>query len=177
MLKFNKKLLVVLCVMSSSCTAGGDLKSKCDIWIKSAVKSVESVPPKDRFIKALQQLQQACEAESLGKLKQAASKCLTAPTPSLRQDILLQASAVYYPESCLDIGSGQPAKKLLHICLEDDFPKGSYTSILPHIDAASYLYGKAVEKELKNAGIDQMYSHKFMLNYFLGAAADFEERQ
>ena len=178
MIKLNQKLFsIFICIVSSNCTADNASKTQCDKWIVNAVKTVESVPPKDRFKRSLDQLQSACEQLIPDKLKQAAKNSLQTTSVSQRQTILQQATAPYFSKSCLDIGAGQSAKQLMHICLGEDFLNGPYTSILPNIDAASYLYGKVIEKEFKNARLDPFYAKKFLLNYFLGAALEFEDQK
>ena len=138
-----------ICITSSNCAAADEPKTLCDQWIINAVKTVELAPSHDRFKRSLEQLQSACEITIPGELRQAAKKSLAALSVKERQNILLQATTSYFSKSCLDIAADQPAKKLMHICLGEDFPNGPYTSLLPNIDAAAYLYGKAIEQELK----------------------------
>ena len=164
-----------ICSTSSNCAAKDEPKNLCDQWIINAAKTVESAPSSDRFKRSLEQLQSACETTIPGELRQAATKSLAALSVKERQNILLQATTSYFSKSCLDIAADQPAKKLMHICLGEDFPNGPYTPLLPNIDAAAYLYGKAIEQELKKSGLDQFHAKKFLLNYFLGAALEREK--
>jgi hypothetical protein len=172
------KLLAFLfiCIVSSHCAANTEEKTPCDKWIVDAVHNIQSVPPNKRFKRALEQLQHACEAIPV-TLKQAATDSLKATSVKQRFNILLQAAAPYYQDACRDIAAGRPAQELFEFCQGDDYPDGPFGAMLTHVDAATYLYGKAVEKELKKAGIDKHYSKLFILNYFLGAGLAFEDQK
>jgi hypothetical protein len=164
----------MLVLLFSGCINKQVLATPCEQWMESAVKAVESVPPAQRFETALQQVSKACKEAIAESLRNAAVNSLKHKDFTKRRKILMAASAPYFPDACQDTPVSHPAKRLLHICLGSDYKGGTYTSVLDNVDAAAYLFGKALEKNFNDAGIDADDQKKFLLNYFLGAALAYE---
>lgn len=118
---------------------------------------------------SLDRIAQSCQDVIPASLKQSIQQGKNY-TRDKQLALLQQSVKTYFPTACSDTKPSAPAKSLPHICLGDDFPDGRYTSILENIDAASYMFGKAVEQELLKISVDKNQVKRFMLNYFLGAA-------
>jgi hypothetical protein len=189
-LKMQKIIRVVsfmfIGILSSQCAANDNKQTTCEKWLAGAIKDIESVPQQARFERALKQIQQACDKAIPEKLKTAAADGLKAKSPQQRFTILMQGATPYFPSICQDIEAGKPASYLLPVCKGNDSEDGDYTAMLPYIEASSYLYGKAIEKELnrvelkaiiRNSRVNTLYLKKFMLNYFLGAQYDYKTRK
>lgn len=179
-------LFLFSCLFSVHCMAENDKATTCEKWLAKAVKDVESVPPQKRFIRSLEQLKIACEQAIPKKLKQAATDALATKNPQQRFTILLNSTAEYFPSICYDIEIKKPASYLESVCKGDDATEGIYTDVLPFLEASSYLYGKAIEKELKKATLktqirdtpkNNLHINKILLNYFLGAQLDYSDRK
>ena len=106
----------------------------------------------------------------------AASNGLSAK-PHDRSKVLRQASADYFPKICMTQAHASGSAILLHpSCLSPEFANGPLSLFLKNLDVAAYMYGQAIEKEFKKNNFDPSHSKRFMLNYYLGAAIEFESR-
>jgi hypothetical protein len=186
-MKFVKvNLCLTILILSVHCQAENTTLTACEKWLASAVRDIESVPPPQRFTLALRQLTQSCEQAIPGKLRHAAADALKTRNHKQRFVILLKAASDYFPRICQEIDQEKPASYLVSVCKEDDDKDGIYKDLLPHLEASTYLYGKAIEKELKKDELktvilatpeNKLYIQKIMLNYFLGAQHDYKARQ
>ncbi len=161
-------------VLSGVSASNDNVQENCNDWLIKSVKLMESKPMKERVKIFLTRVSKACD-KIPKKMIQAARRSIDADSEQ-RYRILQKASASHFPKSCLDYPSLEPAKYLMRVCLEDDYSDGLYSAILLNISSGDYMYGKALEKELKKiSNIDSFYSQKIMLNYFTSAAMLYEE--
>ena len=173
----NIKLFIIasLYLFSSSSIAFSAEPNECDLVLVNAIKEVETVSPDKRFVKTLNIINNLCEEHVSKKLRLAAVSSLSLPYLE-RQRNLQKAAASYFPRVCIDTKATALAKSLAHTCQEVDFKSKRFASSLLNVDAASYMYGKALEQELINSGTRKSHRHKIMLNYFLGAAFEYERQ-
>lgn len=168
--------LICLTIGAVSCDAGASTTDNCTKWLTGAIKQQESVTPDKRFSVSLEQLANVCTGVFPQPLQQAIvqSKNVKADAQLIH---LQKAVKTYFPETCSDTGATVAAKYLPHVCLGEDLNTGTYSSILENVASAAYLFGKVVEQELLKSELDKHRVKRFMLNYFLGAAHSFEQRQ
>jgi len=141
----------------------------CNDWLIKSVKLMESKPMRKGVKIFLVQVSHACD-KIPEKLIQAARSSADVD-PDQRYRVLKKASASFFQKKCLDNPAPEPAKYLPPSCKE------THTAILSNISSGEYLYGRAMEKELKKiSDIDSFYSRRIMLNYFLSAAILYKER-
>ncbi|HED33077.1 MAG TPA: hypothetical protein ENJ08_02515 [Gammaproteobacteria bacterium] len=161
-------------ILSGVSASNDDTQESCNDWLIKSVKLMESKPMKERVRIFLTRVSKACD-KIPEKMIQAARRSIDADSEQ-RYRILQKASASYFPKSCSDYPSLEPAKYMKRVCLEDDYVDGVYSAALLSISSGEYLYGKALEKELKKiSNIDSFYSRRIMLNYFLSVAILYEE--
>ena len=164
--------IFILSVVTTGCYSKAKITT-CPSWLDSAILAIESIPPNARYKQSLIEISRQCNDDLPLILKKAAQRSLSV-SPVKRSKLLQNAAASYFSSSCLDSDSTEPASKLNHICLGKDFIDGSYTSITENISVAAYMFGKAIENELNKSKNNPEKIKKFMLNYFLGAAQEFE---
>jgi len=80
----------------------------------------------------------------------------------------------YFSEICFESSPDDNAKSLPHICLGDDFIDGQFTSLLPSIDIASYLFIKSIEIKFSTIFKRKEEYNRFILNMMLSAALNRE---
>ncbi len=160
-------------LVAATCRASG--ASGCEKWLSDANRTIEKVPMAQRWEKTLEVLAQACEVVPAG-LRGAAEKSLRKSRAEQRQAIL-EASSSYFSQACLPSDPGMPASKLLHVCLGSDYPNGEFGSILQDLDAATYLYGKALQRELEKAGLYEQQGRRVLGNFFLSNALSRESER
>lgn len=160
------------------------IPEKCGRWLASVVKDMESVPLAQRYRRGLSRLQTGCDNVLSPVLMNAAKMTLKTKHRDKRFVILMDSAKSYHNESCsYQIPPGKSAEYLNHLCWGDDYPDGPFSGVLSEIDAATYLYGKAIQTELrknlimKDSMTKDFYVKKFMLNFFLGAQLEFEKMQ
>jgi hypothetical protein len=164
--------LVFIAIMAwsslAACAAQVTEVEDCSLWLDETNTLVGSVPVPDRYQKTLELLATGCEIIPQS-LKEAARQSLK--SPSIEQAAILgRAAAPYFASACASEEFSMPASKLLHICLGSDFPHGEFGSMLSKIDAASYLYGKALQQEFINSGVYDQHGKRILLNFFLSNA-------
>lgn len=128
----------------------------------------EALPIRQRYQKILEELAKGCRAIPTG-LCEAARNCLNKKGADAKKT-LITAAASYFSSACVPENPGIPASNLLHICKKGDFPQGEFSSMLENIDAATYLYGKALKKEFEKAGIYEPHGKRLLSNFFLSNA-------
>ncbi len=178
-----KQILIILLFIgfagSGGCTETTKKSSSCDTWIINAGKAI-NVSPAQQFNNGLKQLHIGCDGLIPEPLMNAAGDSLKTADSKERFKVFTNAVAAYYRKACFSIEPGKPAKDLFDFCLEGDYPDGDYAGMLPNLDAAVYLFLKAIEKELKKnmpkSRMNDFYVSKFMQNLFLAAALDYEKQ-
>lgn len=158
--------MVGMCVVA--CAAPVQPEMNCERWLTETISKIESVPMEKRYFKILEELGKGCKAIPPA-LSGAASKSFKEKGPEAKKT-LIEAAAPYFSTACLPNDPGIPADELLHICKKNDFPNGEFSSILKNIDAASYLFGKALQTELEKAGIYEPHGKRLLSNFFLSNA-------
>jgi hypothetical protein len=171
-------MVFVIVLSAVACAKELNHPDLCEQWLIEAGKTL-AVAPEKRFKHGLMKIQQGCGNLIPDILRKAAGEALSVSRSSGRFKIFTRAAATYYRSACFEILPGKPAEDLFDFCLEGDYPDGNYSGILHSIDAADYLFLKAVEKELsKNiakTSESKFYAQKFMQNLFLAAALDYEK--
>jgi hypothetical protein len=156
-------LSVLVAVTCRASSAGG-----CEKWLAETNRSIEKVPMAQRWDRTLELLAQGCEVVPAA-LRDGAQKSLRRSRAEQRR-ALVEASATYFSESCAPGDPGMPASQLLHVCLGSDPPDGAFGSMLENIDAATYLYGKALQQELEKAGLYEPHGARMLGNFFVSNA-------
>jgi hypothetical protein len=128
----------------------------------------EALPIRQRYKKVLEELAKGCRAIPTG-LSEAARNCLNKNGADAKR-ALITAAASYFSSACIPEDPGIPAGNLLNICKKGDFPQGEFSSMLDKIDAAVYLYGKALKTEFEKAGIYEPHGKRLLSNFFLSNA-------
>jgi hypothetical protein len=80
------------------------------------------------------------------------------------------AAAPYVSKECISDDSTSAADKLLHICFEQAWPQGDFSGMIKHVDAATYLYCRALKKEYEKAGRYDEYGEKLLFNLLISNA-------
>lgn len=174
--------ILVLCLLSvgaltGACVANSESDGNCNDWLAKSVKLVESRPfaKGERLKTIFIQISDAC-SQIPEKLIRAARHSIDAGHEQ-RYKILKKASASYFPKSCLDNPSLEPAKYLVYYCGRNYAENLPYTAVMPYISSGEYMYGIALEKELnKNSNLNPFHAKRLILNYLKSAAVLFEER-
>ncbi len=161
-------MVLIMGFSSNACSTTTIHEAGCNAWFSETIKAVESTSVENRYQKTLELLAQGCKVVPL-TLREAAQRSLN-KTGVEQKAILLKAAAPYFSESCIPENPDISASKLLHICLGSDYPNGEFSSISEKIDAATYMYGKALQKEFEKAGCYEKYGRRILLNFFLSNA-------
>lgn len=164
-------LLVATSMLGAvTCRASG--AAGCEKWLVDGNRAIEEAPVAQRWDKTLELLAQGCEVVPAG-LRAGAERSLGKSRPEQLRAIL-EASSSYFSQECVASDPAMPASKLLHVCLGSDYPRGEFASMLENIDAATYLYGKALQRELEQAGLYKEHGQRVLANFFLSNAVSRE---
>lgn len=164
--------VLFLAMFFSVCVYSGERKTPCDAWLKSLIRQAESVPMENRYEKILEIIATGCEVIP-PHLQKAAKNSLGKPLKE-RRVILMAAVTPYFSEVCIQENPNMRANKLLHICLGSDFPDGEFSAVLEDLNAATYLFGKALQKEFVRAGVYEKYGQRIVATFFLSNALSLE---
>ncbi len=166
--RFLLVLMLLFAISLTGCAKQRGTTTDCGKWFVEMSQVVESVPIEQRYQKILEQIAKGCGVIPVN-LKVAAQNSLEKSADGKRQ-ILINAATTYFTEACIPDDPNIRASNLLHICLGSDYPDGEFSSITHKIDAASYLYGKALQNENEKAGVYKKYGKRILLNFFLSTA-------
>jgi hypothetical protein len=148
-------------ISDSSGTNGRD-------WIKETLKAVESLPVKQRYQKIIESVANGCQCLPLN-LKEAAKQSLGQDSIQSKRTLML-AAAPYISKECISGDLNIAANKLLHICFEEEWPEGDFSGMIKYVDAATYLYCRALKKEFEKAGLYDEYGKKLLFNLLISNA-------
>jgi hypothetical protein len=161
-------LALVIGISLIACTTPAYSDANCAEWLAKANTNAEAVPISQRYHKILEELAKGCQALP-ANLSEAARNCLNEKNADIKKT-LITAAGCYFSNACIPENPGIPASKLLHICKKGDFPEGEFNSMLENIDAATYLYGKALKKEFEKSNIYEPNGKRLLSNFFLSNA-------
>jgi hypothetical protein len=141
----------------------------CSDWVSQTLKSAESLPVEQRYQIIIEQIATGCETIPLS-LRQAAKKSLEKKGADSKRPLML-AAAPYVSKECLLGDPEKAAEKLIHICFEEEWPDGDFSAMIKHVDAATYLFCRALKLEFVRAGSYDEQGKKLLANLLISNAA------
>jgi hypothetical protein len=140
----------------------------CNDWFKKTLNIVESVPVHQRYQETLKQIANGCYSVPT-HLREAARKSLSLKGPDAKRT-LMRAADSYVSGECMVNDPTTTASKLIHICFEERWPNGDFCAMLPHVDAATYLYSRALKIEWEKTGDYEKHGKKLIANFLISNA-------
>lgn len=119
-------------------------------------------------MKMIEQLAIGCSSIPV-TIKEAAKNSLGQSNTDAKR-ILMLAVGDYFSKECMPNDPNMAANKLLHICFEEQWPKGDFSGMLDYVDAATYLFARALKKEFIKAGIYKRDAKKLLANFLISNA-------
>jgi hypothetical protein len=151
-----------------ACTTPVHSDLNCMEWLVNANTNVEALPVEKRYKKVLEEVALGCQALPKA-LSKAARNSLNQKNAKAKSALLIVLEP-YMSNACIQENPSMPASKLLHICNQEDYPDGEFSSIIRNIDAATYLFGSVLRKELKKSANYDPHGKRLLLNFFLSNA-------
>lgn len=161
-------LTLFIVFSSESCTALDTYEKNCSQWLSETLRAVESCPVEQRYQETIKQLASGCP--SIPEALKEAAKNSLGKTDTDAKRILMFAAGAYFSKECMPDDPNMTAKKLLHVCFEEQWPNGDFSAMLDHVDAATYLYARALKKEFSKAGIYKGDGKKLLANFLISNA-------
>lgn len=162
-------LTVSLFFLNWGCSTLDASGTNCSDWFNQTLKAAESLPVEQRYQKIIEQIANGCETIPLS-LRQAAKKSLEKKGTDAKRPLML-AAAPYVSKECLLSDPDTAAGKLIHICFEKEWPDGDFSAMIKHVDAATYLYCRALKLEFVKAGSYDEQGKKLLANLLISNAA------
>jgi hypothetical protein len=163
--------IVAICIffLNWGCTTLDASDTNCNVWFNRTLTAVESLPVEQRYQKIIEQIAKGCNIIPL-PLRQAAGKSLEKKGADSKRPLML-AAAAYVSKECMLDDPEQAAGGLVHICFEDEWPDGDLSAMIKHVDAATYLYCRALKSEFLKAGTYDEQGKKLLSNLLISNAA------
>ena len=170
-------LFIASCFLLSgiSCASPTNDQNDCEKWLIDTHKIIDSLPMRNRHKTIIERVAIGCTTIS-SEFRSAAKDSIASGNVS--NNVLFQAAKPYFSESCFIIKPDLSANKLPNttICIGSDYSKENYADMLHDIDAATYLFGKSLQKILNAAKLDKRKVKRLIANFFLSNAI-IRERQ